>query len=50
MKKKPTYDQQQCGKCGQKYADFLHECPICRGEKMKPAEKKASKNDKQKSK
>ena len=28
------YTQQYCEKHKQYYADFLHECPICRGEKM----------------
>lgn len=29
-----TYDQQYCEKHNQKYGSHLHECPICRGEKM----------------
>jgi len=32
-----TYDQQYCEKHNQKYGSHLHECPICRGEKMGPA-------------
>jgi hypothetical protein len=28
------YNQQYCKKHKQYYADFLHQCPICRGEPM----------------
>jgi hypothetical protein len=28
------YQEQYCKKHNQHYADFLHECPICAGEKM----------------
>lgn len=34
MSKKELYREQYCEKHKQYYADFLHECPICRGEKM----------------
>lgn len=34
MKEKPKYNQQYCEEHKQGYADYLHECPICRGEKL----------------
>jgi hypothetical protein len=34
MKNKPKYTQQYCKKHNQEYADYLHQCPICRGEKL----------------
>lgn len=34
MNKKSKYNQQYCKKHNQYYADYLPECPICKGEKM----------------
>lgn len=31
---KPLYQDQYCEKHDQWYADFLHKCPVCRGEAM----------------
>lgn len=32
---KPDYSEKHCQKHNQDYADFLTECPVCAGEKMK---------------
>ena len=39
------YQEQYCEKHNQYYGDHLHECPICRGEKITYAESKINEVD-----
>jgi hypothetical protein len=34
MAEKPRYDQQYCKKHNQRYAHYLHQCLICKGEEL----------------